>query len=99
MGIAKTELRRILRHKVEDFSEKIVERIQLIRSHEVQLIQIADLLVGAVSYANRGITSSSAKLNIVERVKKRSGYSLTRTTLFREDKVNIFQWIAREEAG
>jgi hypothetical protein len=44
-----------------DFDRDIIEAIQLIRSHEVEQVQIADLLTGAVGYANRGLTSSEAK--------------------------------------
>ena len=62
------------------------------RSNEVALLQLADLLVGVVSYANRGLHGSGAKVALVDRMKNRSGYSLLRTTLLREDKVNIFVW-------
>lgn len=79
-----------------DFSRNIIERVQQVRSHEVELLQLADLLIGAVSYANRGLTTSPAKLAVIEDVRRRSGYRLTRTTLLQEDKVNLFRWQARE---
>lgn len=75
-----------------DFRRQIIERVQTVRSHEVKLLQLADLLIGAVSYANRGLNSSLAKTALVEIMRARSGYSLTRTNLLREDKVNIFIW-------
>jgi len=75
-------------------ARRIIERLQIVRSNEVEILQVTDLLVGAVSYANRDLTTSSAKLALVQRVRERSGYSLTRTTLFREDKVNLFVWHA-----
>jgi len=77
-----------------DFSRQIIERLQIVRSSEVEILQMADLLTGVVSYANRDLTTSSAKLALVGRIQERSGYSLTRTTLFREDKVNLFVWHA-----
>jgi len=73
-----------------DFSRKIIERVQTIRSHEVEIAQLTDLLIGTVSYANRGLTTNAAKYALVERMQKRSGYELTRTTLIRESKVNLF---------
>jgi hypothetical protein len=79
-----------------DFSRQIIERVQTVRSHEVEMLQLADLLIGTVSYVNRGFTTSSAKLTLVERMRERSGYSLTRTTLYLEDKVNLFRWRASE---
>lgn len=77
-----------------DFSRKIVRRVQTVRSEEVQLLQLTDLLIGAISYANRGLSGNRAKLRLVQRMRERSGYRLDRTTLLREEKVNIFRWHA-----
>ena len=54
------------------------------------------MVLGAVTYVNRGLEESSAKVALVQLMKRRSGYSLTRTTLLRENKVNIFRWHASE---
>ena len=70
----------------------MVKRIQQVRSHEVELIELADFLTGAVCYHNRGLNGNTAKLQIIERLKQKSGYSLVRSTLYKEDKVNIFIW-------
>ena len=86
------KLHEVLANSVYDFSFEIVERVQPVRSHEVAILQLADLLIGAVSYANREQSGSPAKLALVERMRARSGYTLRRTTLYREDKVNIFVW-------
>jgi len=94
-GTKIARLQEVLCNNIYDFSRQIVERLQLVRSEEVEITQLADLLIGAVSYANRGLSTSSAKLALVERIRERSGYTLTRTTLFREDKVNLFVWHAR----
>ena len=99
-GAAKVEhLHRIICDNMYDFSHQIVERMQLVRSHEVELLQLADLLIGAIAYANRGLTGSTAKTTLVSRMRVRSDYSLTRTTLYRENKVNLLRWQAREESS
>jgi hypothetical protein len=90
------KLHEVLANAHYDFSRRIVERIQTVRSHEVELIQLTDLLIGAVSYANRELHSSPGKSRIVERLRQRSHYSLTRTTLLREEKVNLLCWKAGE---
>ena len=87
----------VLSNSMYDFSRQIIEHIQTVRSHEVAILQLADLLIGAVSYANRGLTTSKAKLALVERMRERSRYSLMRSTLLRENKVNLFRWRAAEE--
>jgi len=91
------KLHDVLCNNMYDFESDIIERLQTVRSHEVELLQLADLLIGAVSYVNRGLSSNAAKVALVERMKERSGYSLTKTTLLRESKVNIFIWQASEE--
>lgn len=87
----------VLSNNMYDFSRQIIERVQNVRSHEVAILQLTDLLVGAVSYANRGLTASAAKQSLVQRMRDRSHYELTRTTLLREEKVNLFRWRSREQ--
>jgi hypothetical protein len=77
-----------------DFSRNIIQKVQQVRSHEVALVQLSDLLIGAISYKARKLDSSLAKQEIVERIIKRSRYSLTQSTLPNESKFNIFVWQA-----
>jgi hypothetical protein len=86
----------ILCNERYDFSREVIERIQTVRSHEVEQLALADLLIGAIAYANRRLAGSSAKQKLVELMRLRSHYKLTLTTLLREDKVNLFQWQATE---
>jgi uncharacterized protein DUF3800 len=96
-GAAKVgRLHDILCNSMYDFNRRIIGRLQLVRSHEVEQMQLADLLIGAVGYANRGPATSAAKQALVDRVRKRSGYSLRSTTLLREQKLNLFHWIPQE---
>jgi Protein of unknown function (DUF3800) len=82
----------VLRNANYDGSGNIVRRIQQIRSHESELMQLADLLIGAVTYANRGLTTSPAKLAMVDRLRRRTNLSLTRSTWLREPKLNLLVW-------
>jgi hypothetical protein len=98
-GWGKTRhLAEVLRNNAYDFDRRIIESIQTVRSHEVEQLQLADLLIGAVSYANRQLTGNAGKVALVERMRQRSGYDLQRTTLFRENKVNLFRWEPAELA-
>ena len=91
-----TMLHNVLSNNLYDFSRNIIERVQTVRSHEVEILQLTDLLIGAISYINRGLSTSVAKQALVKRIQERSHYSLTRTTLLRENKVNLFRWHASE---
>lgn len=99
-GAAKVrKLHDVLCNNQYDYSRLIIERVQQVRSHEVELMQLADLLIGAVSYVNRGLSGNRGKEQLVELMQGRSGYNLTHTTLLKEDKVNLFRWRAQEVQG
>lgn len=89
-------LHEMLCNNIYDFSREVIERLQLVHSHEIEQLQLADLLIGAVSYVNRDLQGSAGKQALVERVRERSRYSLTRSTLLREEKFNLFTWRAAE---
>ncbi|MCK9463991.1 MAG: DUF3800 domain-containing protein [Proteobacteria bacterium] len=92
------KLHQVLCNTVYDFDQNIIERVQTVRSHEVELLQLADLLIGAVRCANRGSPESAAKDAVVKRVQARSRYRLVLPTLLAEKKFNLFIWRAREKA-
>ena len=92
-------LREVCSNSMYDFSQSIIQRLQPIRSDEVQIMQLTDILIGAIAYENRsfpdGFQKSSAKQGIISLIKKRSGYTMKKTTLLREDKLNLLRWDAR----
>jgi Protein of unknown function (DUF3800) len=90
------KLHDVLCNNLYDFNKGIIERVQQVRSHEVELLQLADLWIGAIAYLNRGLSSSKAKQVVIDRLRERSGLSLSHTTLPREEKVNLLVWNARE---
>lgn len=86
------KLEQVLRNDKYDFAKEIIKQVQQIRSHEVELIQLADLLIGAMAYINSGKNESKSKTELIELIKHRSKYSLVKSTLLRESKFNIFIW-------
>ena len=75
-----------------DFNRDMIRKVQQVRSHELELVALADVLIGALSYVHRGINTSNSKITVIEKIKQLSGYSLLQSTLYREDKFNIFVW-------
>ena len=61
-------------------------------------MQIVDVIIGAIGYENRrfpdGFVKSSAKQEVIDLIKERSGYTLRKTTLLREEKINLLSWEA-----
>lgn len=94
------KLHEVLANSLLDFERQTVERVQQVRSHESELLQITDLLIGALTYTNRSLTTSSAKAAVVERLRARLGQNaLSRTSTFAATKFNILVWRAQEAAG
>lgn len=89
------ELHNVLRNNHYDYHDQIIKKIQQVHSHEVQLLQITDLLTGAIGYLHRGLQGNAAKMKLIDRIKERSGYSLSKSTLYKEEKMNIFIWKPR----
>jgi hypothetical protein len=91
-GTKVNKLHEVLCNNMYDFDHKIIERVQIIRSYESEILQIADLLIGAVAAVNRDQIESSAKKKFVELFQSISGYSLKRPTLLQENKTNLYFW-------
>jgi hypothetical protein len=86
------ELQKVLCHNAFDFSRQMIADIKRVRSHEVEQLQLADLLIGALAYVHRDLNSNIAKTRIIERIRERSRYKLTQNTLLREEKFNLLIW-------
>jgi hypothetical protein len=95
-GIKIKKLHEVICSSIYDFQHEIIEKIQIVRSREIEILQLCDLLIGAISAANRGITISTAKNEIIDLIRKRSGYTLNRNTLYRESKFNLLIWRPKE---
>jgi len=86
------ELDRVLKNTYWDFSRSVINSINLVRSHDTQILQVADLITGALTYLHRDLSANQGKLEAVQRIKHRSGYSLRHTTLYKEQKLNLLVW-------
>lgn len=89
------KLHEVLCNNVYDFDREVVSRVQVVQSHEVEQLQLTDLLLGAVGYENRRLSGNGGKEALISRIKERSGYGLRRSTLLRESKFNLFHWHGR----
>lgn len=67
-----------------------IRNLQIIRSHESELMQLTDVLMGAINYKLRGLNKVTAKNNIVDKIEKMCGKPLTQQTGPFENKFNLF---------
>lgn len=89
-------LRVYLCRKHKDFDMKKIEKIQIVDSKDLQLMQLTDLLIGAMAYYHRGLVdlegSSKEKSAIVKLISDLSHVNLNRGTNKNARKFNIFIW-------
>jgi hypothetical protein len=84
------KLSEVLCNNVHDFTSHMINHIQNIHSRESDLMQLADFLLGAVSYRHRNLTGNAAKVAVVSRLEKELNRSLLYSTPLREEKFNLF---------
>lgn len=96
-GVKSCELHRVLSRKLHDFSfSKIIKKLQIIDSKESELLQLADLLSGALGYLNRDLPMSSAKGDVIKTIGEISGSNLRLSTLPSEKKFNVLYWKGKD---
>lgn len=71
----------------------IAKRAQLVRSDHIALLQLADVLIGALSYKHRRLKTSASKLKIIERIESRSNEDLLSSVSYSKTKANWFVWV------
>lgn len=67
-----------------------IRSFQFIRSHESSLMQLTDLIMGAVNYKLRGETSMVAKNKLIEKIESHCKVPITQSTAKNADKFNLF---------
>lgn len=84
----------VLRADADDPAGKAVVGLQHIRSHEVRLLQVTDLLLGAVGFARnpKAEKESPAKRAFVRSLEEHLGQPLTADTLPGAQKVALLTW-------
>lgn len=96
-GQKPAKLQEVLKNTRQYFNGRNIKRMQIIRSHEAEQMQLADLLIGAVKYANNNILANEGKIKLVEKIREYCGQCLTETnTLMCETKFNILHWSGQE---
>jgi hypothetical protein len=86
-----------LRIKMSDLNKKTIKKVQPIRSYEAPILQINDILIGALSYYYRNLSSNSVKLNIINEINKLYQNSFNTSSNYNNTKFNIFIWKSRDE--
>jgi Protein of unknown function (DUF3800) len=80
-------------HGLQDYLNRqyfSVKKLQNIKSHEVEMMQLTDIITGALNYHLRGLTKVIAKTKIIQKIQQHSKLALNRSTAMSAQKVNLF---------
>jgi hypothetical protein len=69
---------------------KAIRKIQFIKSFVSSLLQLTDLIMGAINYHLRKESKVIAKTKLIEKIESHSKISLKRSTPKNEEKFNLF---------
>lgn len=92
------KLHEVLCNTYYDFDQQRIQSVEAVRSHEVPLVQLADVLTGALSHRFRDLEGSEAKQKLIAHVRQRSGLTLERSTPPSTRKFNLFVWRPQDSA-
>lgn len=81
-----------LRSNIVDTAGKTIKKMQPINSNESTILQMTDLIIGALTYYYRNLNENQAKIEIVNLIKSQSSCGLDASTPFGKRKFNIFIW-------
>lgn len=80
-------------------TDDIIQSLQNIRSHESQFIQLADIIIGAITYRARGLNGSEAKSHIAKLIEDLSGYYLDEGSEPGDNKFAIYDFQPKRRNG
>ena len=85
-------LQDIIGHTYYDFSDEIVSLMQSVHSIQHPILQLTDLLIGAIGYEWNDLDTSIAKLEVCKYLKEKAYLpSLKLTTSYKENKFEVFK--------
>lgn len=90
------KLEQVLCNNIYDFKHEVIKGIYQVRSHECEILQLTDLIMGAIGYFHNGhhkvSGSSNAKNTIVDRLFMYYERQIKFGTSRNAEKMNIFLW-------
>lgn len=79
-----------------DFDRRIIKSVRTVLSHDTPILQITDLITGALSYVHRALSSNAGKNDLIDLIRRRSNKTLLKGTFLGETKFNLLVWNPRK---
>lgn len=84
------KLHEVACNHIRDFDHSHILNVKAVRSEEIAVMQIVDLLIGALSYYCRKLNTSQTKVELVNLIQRKVDRSFAFNTPTYEQKFNIF---------
>jgi hypothetical protein len=95
-GKKNRKLQEYLSNKICDYNKECVTKVQQIRSHESEVLQICDLFTGAITYENRHLKNNMGKIEVVQKIKEFvPSNNINHSSRYHDHKFNLLVWDAR----
>lgn len=95
------KLKEVLCNNIYDYKNEILKDVKQIRSDEVEIMQITDVLIGALNYINNGNYDKKinvGKKEVINKIIELSGCNLRTSTPYSWNEFNLFIWKPRIDA-
>lgn len=90
------KLQEYLSNEIYDYHHECVAKVQQIRSHESEILQLCDFFTGSLVYANRHLENNAGKIAVIEKIKEfLPSHDIYTTSKFHYQKFNLLVWNAR----
>ena len=90
------KLQEVLCNNKYDFKHEVIKDIEQIKSNESEILQLADLIMGAIGFYHNGhyneANASKAKIAVVDRLFEQYKAAIINGTTRNAPKMNIFLW-------
>lgn len=90
------KLKDVLCNNIYDFHSEVIHGIYQVNSKESEILQLADLFIGVLSYYHRDMGSKSnanlGKMILIEYMRSRYSINMDAKTSRYENKYNLFIW-------
>lgn len=92
-----SKLEEVICNSKYDFNMITIKSIEDITSNNNDLIQLTDLLIGALTYYHRGLTTSPAKIEVVKYLMSKA--KISETSNWNDTKFNLLIWRPNSNYG
>lgn len=91
------KLHDVLCNNIYDFKKDVIKKVEQIHSNHSEILQLTDLIIGALSYYNRGLITSEGKLKLIKVIENMVDHKLNISSNRNQTKFNLFIWEGRGE--